>query len=250
VLARDVHRFTVVSDELGEVIRRNGIRVDRTVHNAVRLQPRLPSAEEVAAFRRRHGLEGCLVLTIGGRLHEQKGVAQLLRMLRVLAGEFPAVRLIVMGREAIYRDGFEAMARELGVEGRVVTTGWLEGEELQCAYGATDVFVTPSICFDTFGMVNLEAMEHAKPVVATSFGGSPEVVAEGASGFLANPFEVEVFAERIARLLRDADLRRRMGAEGRRRLEAHFTIERLTDEFLEEYERALHAAGRRPVAPL
>ena len=87
VLERDVHRFTVVSDELGEAIRANGIRVDRTVHNALRPRPRLPGPEEVAAFRRRRGLEGAQVLAIGGRLHEQKGVAQLLAMLARLAPE-------------------------------------------------------------------------------------------------------------------------------------------------------------------
>lgn len=245
VLERDVHRLTVVSDELGHVLEANGIRVDRTVHNAIRLRPRMPDARAVATFRKRFGLEDALVLTIGGRLHEQKGVAQLLRMLRALAPEFPSLRLVVMGREAIYREGFEPLARELGVAERVVTTGWLEGNELQCAYAATDVFVTPSICFDTFGMVNLEAMEHAKPVVATVFGGSAEVVAEGETGFVANPFDVEGFAGAIARLLRDPELRRRMGEAGERRLRAHFTIERLTGEFLEEYERALALAGRR-----
>lgn len=242
VLERDVHRFTVVSDELGRVLRANGIRVDRTVHNALAQRPRLPAPEQVQAFRARHGLAGRLVLTIGGRLHEQKGVVQLLRMLAILAREFPSVALLVLGRDEIYRREFEGLARELGVAGRVVCTGWLEGDELQAAYAATDVFVTPSICFDTFGMVNLEAMEHAKPVVATLFGGSPEVVTEGETGFLANPFEVDVFAQRIARLLRDEGLRRRMGEAGARRLAAHFTIERLTAEFLEEYELAQRLA--------
>jgi len=238
VLARDVDRFTVVSDELGRAISANGIRVDRTVHNAVREQSSMPSTEEVRAFRERKGLSGKQVITIGGRLHEQKGVAQLLRMLAHLAPEFPDARLLVMGREEIYRSGFEALARELGVGDRVVPVGWLDGDELQAAYAATDVLVTPSICFDTFGMVNLEAMEHGKPVVATTFGGSQEVVASGETGWIENPFDVPAFAESIARLLRDPELARSMGAAGRRRLAAHFTIERLTAEFLEEYELA------------
>ncbi len=245
VLERDVQRFTVVSDELGLAIRANGIRVDRTVHNALRLRPTLPGIEAVEVFRRRHDLAGKQVIAIGGRLHEQKGVAQLLRMLARLAPTFPALRLLVMGREQLYRGEFEGLARDLGVAERVVPTGWLDGEELQCAYAATDVFVTPSICFDTFGMVNLEAMEHSKPVVATSFGGSSEVVRHGETGLVENPFDLEAFAAAIARLLADPDLRRRMGEAGRRRLLEHFTIERLTDEFLEEYRAALGAVGAR-----
>lgn len=242
VLARDVDRFTVVSDELGTAIRANGIRVDRTVHNAVREQAALPTAAEVAAFRARFGLEGALVLAIGGRLHEQKGVGQLLAMLARLAPRFPSVRLIVMGKRDIYEREFEPRARALGVADRIVATGWLDGGELQAAYAAADVFVTPSICFDTFGLVNLEAMEHAKPVVATVFGGSPEVVADGVTGFVANPFDLEAFSGAIARLLADPALRRTMGAAGRARLEAGFTIPRLAGEFLEEYDRARSAA--------
>ena len=242
VLERDVHRFTVVSDELGHAIRANDIRVDRTVHNAIRPRRSLPSEEAVAAFRAKVGLEGRLVIAIGGRLHEQKGVGQLLKMLAKLAPRFPELVLLVLGKTDVYEREFAARARELGVHERVVTPGWLDGDELACAYAATDVFVTPSICFDTFGMVNLEAMELKKPVVATVFGGSQEVVEDGVTGFIANPFEVEAYAERIGELLADPAKRRAMGEAGHRRMLDHFTIERLTDEFLEEYETALGAA--------
>ncbi len=245
VLERDVDRFTVVSEELGRAISANGIRVDRTVHNALRRRDELPDAAAVEAFRASRGLAGKQVIAIGGRLHEQKGVAQLLKMLARLAPEFPELRLMVMGREQIYRDGFEALARELGVADRVVPVGWLDGDELQAAYAATDVFVTPSICFDTFGMVNLEAMEHAKPVVATTFGGSREVVVHGETGAIENPFDIAAYAEAIAELLRDPALARARGEAGRRRLEERFTIDRLTDEFLAEYDLAREAARLR-----
>lgn len=244
-LARDVHRFTVVSDELGAAIRKNAIRVDRTIHNAVRVQARMPDTAEVAAFRARFGLTDKLVIAIGGRLHEQKGVGQLFTMLGSLRARFPDLRLLVMGHADVYAREFAARARELSVADLVVPTGWLDGQELQCAYAATDVFVTPSICFDTFGMVNLEAMEHGKPVVATEFGGSPEVVADGVSGFVRNPFDVEGFAQAIATLLADPALRERMGAAGRARLEAHFSMPRLVDEFQTEYELAVRAARAR-----
>ena len=86
-------------------------------------------------------------------------------------------------------------------------------------------------------------MEHRKPVVATVFGGSPEVIDDGRTGLVANPFELDAFAERIAELLADADLRRAMGEAGHRRLMEHFTIERLTAEFLEEYGLARERAS-------
>ena len=76
------------------------------------------------------------------------------------------------------------------------------------------------------------------PLGATSFGGSREVIEHGASGFIENPFDVEAYAGRIAELLRDPDLRVRMGEEGRRRLIERFSMRRLADEFLEVYEEA------------
>jgi glycosyltransferase involved in cell wall biosynthesis len=88
VLARDVDRFVAVSAELATAIRANRIRVDRTIHNAIRADAHKPSDAEIAAFRRRFGLEGKRVLTIAGRLHEQKGVVQLLEVLARLAAEF------------------------------------------------------------------------------------------------------------------------------------------------------------------
>ncbi len=242
VLERDVQRISAVSEELAKILRENRIRVDRVLHNALAFQPRLPDAAALQHFREQHGLVGAQVIAIGGRLHEQKGVRQLLRMLALLAPRFPALRLLVLGKRELYEQEFAGQARELGVAERVVGPGWLEGEELQAAYAATDVFVTPSICFDTFGMVNLEAMEHGKPVVATVFGGSPEVVADGVTGFVANPFDLEAFSERIARVLADPELARRMGAAGQVRLREHFGIERLAAECLEEYEIAREQA--------
>ncbi|MFN0009488.1 MAG: glycosyltransferase family 4 protein [Planctomycetota bacterium] len=244
VLARDVDRFVAVSDELARAIRENAIRVDRTIHNAIREQAVLPSPAAVTAFRRRFGLEGKQVVTIAGRLHEQKGVLQLLRVLARLAPAHPDLRLLAMGRTEAWEAEFAPTARSLGVDERVVRTGWLDGQDLQAAYAATDVFATPSICFDTFGLVNLEAMEHRKPVVATSFGGSPEVVQDGKTGRVLNPFEVEAFAAAISELLRDEGLRRRMGEAGYLRLSQLFTMERLASEYLEEYERARELAGR------
>ncbi|MCC7014075.1 MAG: glycosyltransferase family 4 protein [Planctomycetes bacterium] len=245
VLARDVDRFTVVSDELGNAVRANGIRVDRTIHNALRLQQDLPSAQAVAAFRAKFKLEGKRLIALGGRLHVLKGVVQLFQMLSVLRDEFPELRLLVLGKEDVYRREFEAAAQALDVDDLVVPTGWLDGAELAAAYAALDVMVSPSICLETFGLINLEAMEHSKPVVATTYGGCKEVVQDQVTGLVANPFHVREFAERIATLLRDHELRAKFGAAGRRRLEEHFTMHRLHREFLEEYELAREAAQRR-----
>jgi glycosyltransferase involved in cell wall biosynthesis len=246
VLAETVDRFTVVTDEQAVAIRANDIRVDRTVNNAIRLQATIPTDEKVRAFRERFDLEGKPTVAIGGRLHDLKGVGQVFEMLRLLREEFPDIRMLALGKEEVYA-GFQPHAKELGVDDLVVSTGWLDGEDLHCAMAATDVMLTPSICFETFGMMNLEAMEFRRPVVATSFGGCPEVVRDGVNGFVANPYDVEAFAARIAELLRDPELRSEMGEAGYELLAEHFTIDRLTREFMEEYELAASSARDRLV---
>lgn len=243
-LERDVHRVTAVSNELALAMRANGLRVDRVVHNAVALRPSLPDPNDVAAFRKKHHLEQAKLLAIAGRLHEQKGVQQLFRALARVAERFPEVRLMVMGHRDVYDREFATAALELGVAERIAPVGWLDGNELACAYAATDVFVTPSICFDTFGLVNLEAMEHSRPVVATAFGGSPEVVLDGETGRVVNPFDTEALAAAIVGLLEDPKLAARMGEAGRLRLLERFQIRRLADEFLEEYDIARAAAAK------
>ena len=241
VLERDVQRLTVVSDELGKALEANQLRVHRTVHNALEPRAHLPTPAEVQGFKLARGLEGCRLIAIGGRLHEQKGVLQLLRMLRVLAPRFPSLRLLVMGKREVYDREFAQQAHSLGVAHLVVPTGWLEGPELQQALAAVDVFVTPSICFDTFGMVNLEAMEHAKPVVATVYGGSPEVVLDGVTGFVRNPFHIEDFAAAVGRLLEDPALARAMGLAGRERLLVDLGPQLLALRYAEEYTAACTA---------
>jgi phosphatidylinositol alpha-1,6-mannosyltransferase len=86
-------------------------------------------------------------------------------------------------------------------------------------------------------------MEHSKPVVATVFGGSPEVVVDGVTGYVRNPFQVESYAEALAGLLSDPDLRARMGAAGRTRLVERFLLPRMAGEYLEEYATARASAA-------
>ena len=244
VLERDVHRVTAVSDALAEVLRANRVPVHATVHNGLALRERLPTEEAVRSLRERVGAGDRPLLAMGGRLHTQKGVGKLLEMLALLAPRHPDLGLLVMGRREVYDAEFAGQARALGVDDRVVPTGWLEGDDLPTAYAAADVFVTPSICFDTFGMVNLEAMEHGKPVVATTFGGSAEVVEHGVTGFVANPFDVEGFAAHLDRLLTDRSMARSMGEAGRARLSDRFTLGHMVEGFLDQYDHALAAAGR------
>jgi glycosyltransferase involved in cell wall biosynthesis len=88
----------------------------------------------------------------------------------------------------------------------------------------------------------LDAMACARPIVATTAGGMPEVVADGETGILVPPRDAEAQAAAIVRLLKDQPLRAAMGAAGERRVRERFSSERMVQDTLELYKRVcMHA---------
>jgi glycosyltransferase involved in cell wall biosynthesis len=103
---------------------------------------------------------------------------------------------------------------------------------------ACDVFTLPSF-EEPFGLVFLEAMAMARPVVAIDNGGAPEVVEHGRSGLLAPPWDIQALASNITALLRDPELRARLGNYGRSRVLDYFTAERMARDAAQAYEAVL-----------
>ena len=118
------------------------------------------------------------------------------------------------------------------------SAGWLVGDQLRAAFHLADVVVVPSVCLDTFPTVNLEAMAAGKPVIATCYGGSSEIVLDGVTGFIVNPLDTSTFADRLGRLLGDAALRAEMGRQAQARIRGSFALDMYVDKMLRIYERA------------
>ena len=106
------------------------------------------------------------------------------------------------------------VAEELGVEGKVVFTGSVEQRELPDYYSAADVFVLPSYS-ESFGLVVLEAMACATPVVVSRVGGLNALVKNGITGYLIPWHCPEPFAQRLDMLLPNQALREAMGSAAR-----------------------------------
>jgi glycosyltransferase involved in cell wall biosynthesis len=104
---------------------------------------------------------------------------------------------------------------------------------------AIDVFVLSSTEAEAFPRAVLEAMACAKPVVAADTGGTREAVDEGRTGFVVPPRAPAALSARLRTLLRDPDLRDRMGRCGRRRAEALFGLDRNTLRTVRAYEEVL-----------
>ncbi len=236
-LQRHAHGLTVPSRALAAAFADNDLPPAEVVHNGIDLDAWGPPDEAIVAeLRGRLGLTGKRVILIAGRLTEAKGLRQTLLALDRLRESLPTARLLVLTA----RESGAQLPAGLGhLRPYVTIGGWLSGAELRAAYQLADVVAVPSIYVDPFPTVNLEAMAAGKPVVATSFGGSQEVVLDGETGFIVDPLQVEAFAGALLRLLTDDALSAAMGERGRERIRAHFSLARQVEAMLGVYERAV-----------
>lgn len=116
-------------------------------------------------------------------------------------------------------------------------------EDIWPVWEACDIAIVPSTEPEPFGLVAIEAMAVARPVIAAAHGGLMEIVEHGKTGLLVPPGDVEKTAEAIETLVNAPELRKRMGENGWLRYRNTFSSEVFVDEFARIYERAIQGAG-------
>ncbi len=174
-----------------------------------------------------------------GRLIPIKGHVVLLRAFRRVLDARPDARLDIAGR-GVLEHGLKDFARELGLADAVRFVGHVS--PVQRAVEESFAVVVPSLG-EGFGMVALEAMERARPVIAASIGGLEDLVREGETGLLVPPGDAEQLADAMLRLASDPELAAAMGLEARRRAVERFPEDRCTERTEEVYRFWLN--GRR-----
>lgn len=196
--------------------------------------------------------DGLRILFVG-RLELRKGIDVLLDIVPGLLEAHPDVSFDIVGNTTIpaadgktFREAF--LARELspGILERVRFHGEIQDAALRGHYAACDIMVGPSR-YESFGLMLVEAMMFGKPVVGCAAGGMLEVVEDGVSGLLARPGDRESLRAALESLIRDPDLRVRLGRAGRARYEERFTARRMARDvadFLGEVEASWHAPQR------
>jgi colanic acid/amylovoran biosynthesis glycosyltransferase len=159
-----------------------------------------------------------------GRLAAAKGLPVLLDSLALLKQSHPDVELLIVG-DGGDRPSLEAQVQSLGLSAQVKFLGYQSQAQVRDWMQMTDVFVLPSFA-EGVPVSLMEAMAAGVPVVTTRIAGISELVEEGASGLLVSPGHLEALTQALQRLLGDAALRQAMGEQGRRKIEAEFTIQR------------------------
>jgi glycosyltransferase involved in cell wall biosynthesis len=224
ILTHHVGRRTCVSEAHRQALEANDLPPFQVVHNGIEVARFQTTPDAVERLRAKLNVQNRKIILFGGRLTADKGSYQLLAAFKTLVERVPEALLLVLSRVGLDEQGLNTPEFRHLRESHVRSGGWLSGDELAAAYGLADVVAVPSICLDCFPTINLEAMAAGKPVVATCYGGSPESVVDSETGYIVNPFDSGVLAGSLERLLRDDELRARMGAAGQRRIAEHFTL--------------------------
>ena len=194
-----------------------------------------------AAWRRRHGVtDDDVLVTFVGRLVWEKGLTVFADVVEGLARQGVAARSLIVG-DGPARADLQARLPE------TIFAGHLDGEALSRAYASSDVFLFPSDT-ETFGNVTLEAMASGLPTVCADATGSSELVQHGVSGFLAPPGRSAAFLDHTAALVRDADLRTRMGERALLRAD-HYEWTSVLERLLGYYHEVLARHDVTPAPP-
>lgn len=183
------------------------------IHNGVDVKRFNVSGNKI---REQYRIKGPLVLFVGG-LEPRKGLEYLIFAMEKVLREFPAVKLIAIGKRGLKQIDHESLFRllveRLGLSKSTILLEEVDEKILPRYYAACDIYVLPSR-MEGWGIGLMEAMASGKPVIGTKAGGVPELVKDSVNGILVEPGDIDGLAEAILRLLKDKKLRKRLGAAG------------------------------------
>ncbi|MBW2282832.1 MAG: glycosyltransferase family 4 protein [Deltaproteobacteria bacterium] len=233
-----VERAVAISPAVASRLEAGGVPASlvRTIRSSVDLGALEPAAGREATRKALGADPDAVVLLCLARLHKRKGIDVLLR---ALGGMSAKPRLWIAG-DGPERGALEALARETGVDAQVQFLG-MRSDAADLLAGC-DVFVVPSRS-EGLGVVALEAMAAARPVVASAVGGLAHAVVEGRTGLLVSPEDPDALARALARVIEDPALRESLGDAGPGRVAEGFLAEQMVEAYESLYFEVLTPAA-------
>jgi len=241
---RQVDCFIAASEAIRQMLLGDGIPSERTitVHEGIDVDhvAATPAVNLHEALFLPHGAP---IVGNVAALVPHKGQRYLIDAAHLVVQHAPDTRFVILG-EGELREHLEKQVHEHHLEKHVLLPGF-RTDVLGCIK-AFDLFVMSSVT-EGLGTSLLDAMAAARPIVATTAGGIPEIVEDGVNGLLVPPRDARALADAILRALRDADLRGRLGDAGFARVNERFTVERMVAQTAAAYEQIV--AQRREEKP-
>ncbi|MDQ2999746.1 MAG: glycosyltransferase family 4 protein [Fibrobacterota bacterium] len=180
------------------------------------------------------------ILTVG-RVVERKGIVYLLRALPLVSAAMDA-RVVIVGKgDPKVEADLRQVVRELSLEDRVVFAGKVPEAELIRWYRTCDVFCLPAIVdsqgeTEGLGVVLLEALNYARPVVASDVGGIPDIIKDGRTGLLCPEKDPQALARTLLKLLADPELGEKLGRQGHEFVRKEFSWENVVSRWEDFYQ--------------
>jgi glycogen(starch) synthase len=244
--AQAADRIITVSHAMREDLNRHGWSAEKisVVWNGVnpeRYDPKKCSSEDIKRIRDNYGIkeDECMLFFLG-RLTWVKGVRNLIQAMPTILKVYPKTKLVILGKGEEQKDIDETASR-LGIKDNIVCRfDFVPEEERILHYAASDVCIFPSI-YEPFGIVSLEAMAMAKPVVVGAHGvvGFREQVINSGSeqnGIHVNGENPADIAWGIKEVLKDPERAKMWGKNGRERVLRYFTWEQVAEQTLQTYQ--------------
>ncbi len=234
---------TVASRELVRLVEGAGVPPGRIFYVPNGVHPSVadaaPPARSAQTVRMLWELDDAPVVLLYTRFVEFR-LERIVEILRRVVAQEPRVKLLIVGEGLFGEEAdLDDMLTDAGLSNHAVFTGWIEAERLPGYFAAADVAIFPyddtpinrAKC--SVKLTNLLAA--GLPVVADAVGHNTEYIVDGESGVLVPPADDAAFAEAVVRLLKDPDLRARLGAAAARRVRERFAWDNLVDEVEKAY---------------
>jgi glycosyltransferase involved in cell wall biosynthesis len=239
-------------------------RADALVTHSAAHRTRMAQELEVAVERialAPHGIQvfpdfcrpsrapGDLRVVFLGRLEKRKGALDLIHSISDVLAHVPDTRFYFIGADRPHCPGGVTHAEYIRatlpetVRSRIQLLGRLPDGDVDRWLQMADLFVAPSL-YESFGLIFLEAMRWETPVVGTTAGGIPEIIADNETGVLVPPGNPAALAQTMIALLRDEGRRAALGAAGRKCVESQFSVERMAGRAMDLYTRTLESWWR------
>jgi len=217
----------------------------RYLHNAVNVERfTIGEPDEEVLKKYMPFMKSGRLLLYVGRISRKKGVLDLVRSFSKIVEKEPNVVLALAGREEKgYADEVRRLVKELKLESNVIFLGPVPNKDVIHLMRACDVFVYSSIGGEGIPRAILEAMACGKPVVATKVSGIPEAVRDGETGYVVEVGDYEGFSDRVLKILRDKQLRDRMGMNARALVEREFNYKKIIPQLAQLIEELYRGSG-------
>lgn len=201
----------------------------------------IPDQIERDALREMFAVQGRPIIACACRAAEYKGVQYLLQAFDLVAPRMPVPPVLIYFGDGPYRHVLTEMVATMAYGNDVTLAGYVP--EAATLLAGADVCVVPSIWGEAFGLAALEPGARGVPVIASNVGGIPEIIIDGVNGLLVPPGDPAALADAIERLMVDADLRRRLGTNARRRAAESFSRAEQIAQLRSLFRREFHIAA-------